>query len=95
MVELDIVSCRLCSYLVVRDTPICPSCGTEIPWASDKPTWNPRLLRWAGWVGGAVLLILMLLAAWLFMLVSRTPGKKINQVPRMYAEHLNVRILDI
>ena len=84
MVEPDIVPCRLCSSAVARDTPICPSCGTEIPWASDKPTWNPRWLRWAGCVGGAVLLILMLLAAWLFMFVPRTPqGHGLDFIPRL------------
>lgn len=83
MVEPDIVPCRLCSYSVARDTPICPSCGTEIPWASDKPTWNPRLLRWFGWVGGAVLLILLLLAAWLFTFAPRTPqGHGPDFIPR-------------
>ena len=73
MTEPDSILCRLCGHAVVRDALICPSCGAEIPWASDKPTWNPRLLRWAGWVGGAVLLILMLLVAALLVFVPRTP----------------------
>jgi len=83
MVEPDIVPCRLCSYSVARDTPICPSCGTEIPWASDRPTWNPQLLRWFAWVGGAVLLILLLLVAWLLTFAPRTPqGHGPDFIPR-------------
>ena len=58
-----------------------------MPWVSDGPTWNPRLLRRVGWVGGVVLLILILLVAALLVFAPRTPeGHGFHFIPNLRVE---------
>ncbi len=63
----DTVACRLCATPVARDAKICPSCGAKEPWIPDEPTVNPRVIRVAMWVGGALLLVLLLVMSGILM----------------------------
>ena len=54
----DVVPCRLCGARVARDATACPSCGVKAPWIPDEPRMDPRLIRFAVWGGGVVLVAL-------------------------------------
>jgi len=81
----DTVACRLCASSVAREAKICPSCGAKEPWIPDEPTINPRVIRVAMWVGGALLLVLLLVMSGILMFAP-SEGERDHRPPAADSE---------
>jgi len=52
------ITCRLCVTLLPSHATMCTAYETTTPWIPDEPRMDPRLIRFAVWGGGVVLVAL-------------------------------------